>query len=164
MISALIETFGFTLAENMERCSGTLERGRIWRCKQYQVCICRKEKRTEADSGISKNYSYSGKYSVMENKDDLCPHYTTKVVVFESDIVISTSIHTMWIQNLVIFGIYMQYTQQAGWVAFEKYTQCTHQYLGECIWFFVTCYNYQEGIPQSAANIPLKLLFLWWLR
>ena len=29
--------------------------------KQYQVCICRKEKRTEADSGISKNYSYSGK-------------------------------------------------------------------------------------------------------
>lgn len=63
--------------------------------KQYQVCICRKEKRTEADSGISKNYSYSGKYSVIENKDDLCPHYTTKVVVFESDIVISTSIHTM---------------------------------------------------------------------
>ena len=33
--------------------------------------------------------------SVMENKDDLCPHYTMKVVVFESDIVISTSIHTM---------------------------------------------------------------------
>ena len=42
--------------------------------KQYHVCICRKEKRTETDSGISKNYSYSGKYSVMENKDDLCPH------------------------------------------------------------------------------------------
>ena len=41
--------------------------------KKYYICICRQEKRVHRDSGESK-YSYSGKYSIMENKNDVCTH------------------------------------------------------------------------------------------
>ena len=40
--------------------------------KQFYICICRQRKGDD-DSGASK-YSYSGKYSIMEGKDDLCSH------------------------------------------------------------------------------------------
>ena len=48
--------------------------------RQYYICICRQEKVVDGDSGPK--YSYTGKYSVMENKDDLCmncgkKHYLT---------------------------------------------------------------------------------------
>ena len=48
--------------------------------RQYYICICRQEKVVDGDSGPK--YSYTGKYSIMENKDDLCmncgkKHYLT---------------------------------------------------------------------------------------
>ena len=44
------------------------------------IIICRQEKVVDGDSGPK--YSYTGKYSIMENKDDLCrncgkKHYLT---------------------------------------------------------------------------------------
>ena len=40
--------------------------------KQFYICICCQRKGDD-DSGAPK-YSYSGKYSIMEGKDDLCTH------------------------------------------------------------------------------------------
>lgn len=45
--------------------------------KQYYICICRQEKTVDQESGVSK-YSYSGKYSIVENKEDLCTHCGNK--------------------------------------------------------------------------------------
>ena len=45
--------------------------------KQFFICICRQEKMVDQDSGVSK-YSYSGKYSIVENKEDLCTHCGNK--------------------------------------------------------------------------------------
>ena len=41
--------------------------------KQYYICICYQEKRVY-DSSEEKKLSYDGKYSIMENKDDVCIH------------------------------------------------------------------------------------------
>ncbi len=41
--------------------------------KQYYICICRQEKRVRQDSE-EKRFSYSGKYSIMENRNDVCIH------------------------------------------------------------------------------------------
>ena len=45
--------------------------------KQYYICICRQVKAVDQDSGAPK-YSYSGKYSIVENKDELCSHCGSK--------------------------------------------------------------------------------------
>lgn len=45
--------------------------------KQYYICFCRQEKAVDPDSGASK-YSYSGKYSIVENKEKLCSHCGNK--------------------------------------------------------------------------------------
>ena len=41
--------------------------------KQYYICMCYQEKRVY-DSSEEKKLSYDGKYSIMENKDDVCIH------------------------------------------------------------------------------------------
>ena len=48
--------------------------------KPYYICICRQQKAEDEDSGAPK-YSYSGKYSTMEGKDDLCTHCGKKAYI-----------------------------------------------------------------------------------
>lgn len=45
--------------------------------KQYYICICRQVKAVDQDSGAPR-YSYSGKYSIVENKEELCSHCGNK--------------------------------------------------------------------------------------
>ena len=60
------------MAKNLERCSVSLREEGYEDAKQFYICICRQRK-VDDDSGAPK-YSYSGKYSIMEGKDDLCTH------------------------------------------------------------------------------------------
>lgn len=46
--------------------------------KQYFICFCREEKEVTRDGKSTKKFVYDGKYSVMENKDDRCPHCGNK--------------------------------------------------------------------------------------
>ena len=45
--------------------------------KQNYICICCQVKAVDQDSGGPK-YSYSGKYSIVENKEELCSHCGSK--------------------------------------------------------------------------------------
>lgn len=42
--------------------------------KEYFICFCRKEKQYTRDGQTKKKFVYDGKYSIMENKKDKCPH------------------------------------------------------------------------------------------
>ena len=46
--------------------------------RQYYICFCRGEKEVTRDGKTTKKFVYDGKYSVMENKDDRCPHCGNK--------------------------------------------------------------------------------------
>lgn len=41
--------------------------------KQFYICICRQQNAVDRNSRAPK-YNYSGKYSILEGKDDLCTH------------------------------------------------------------------------------------------
>ena len=46
--------------------------------RQFFVCFCREEKEVTRDGKTTKKFVYNRKYSVMENKDDRCPHCGNK--------------------------------------------------------------------------------------
>ena len=46
--------------------------------KEYSICFCREEKEFTRDGKTTKKFVYDGKYSVMENKHDRCPHCGNK--------------------------------------------------------------------------------------
>ena len=43
-------------------------------CKEYCICICREEKEVKRDGKVRIKYQYSRKWSIMDSKDELCPH------------------------------------------------------------------------------------------
>ena len=49
--------------------------------KQYIICFCRQENEVTRDGKITKKFAYDKKYSVMENKDDRCPHCGDKCYI-----------------------------------------------------------------------------------
>lgn len=54
------------MAKELERCAVVLKEEGYEDAKQYFICFCCEE------------FVYDGKYSVMENKDDRCPHCGNK--------------------------------------------------------------------------------------
>lgn len=63
------------------------------------ICICRNEKEQMRNGKTSKEFVYSGKYSILENKDDLCIHCGKKGYLKYYYLGISTKVKN-WFKNV----------------------------------------------------------------
>ena len=63
------------------------------------ICICRNEKEQTRNGKTSKKFVYNGKYSILENKDDLCIHCGKKGYLKYYYLGISTKVKN-WFKNV----------------------------------------------------------------
>lgn len=82
------------------------------------ICICRNEKEQTRNGKTSKKFVYSGKYSILENKDDLCIHCGKKGYLKYYYLGISTKVKN-WFKN-----VDMCRKMLSHWNARDKWLGC----------------------------------------